>query len=76
MPSRPGPSTGADPGPGDIVRFGIGTSSNGHQGTFAIDNVRVYSGVVVLLGGITLLAGYLPARRAAGMDAMVVLKAE
>ncbi|HEX2476032.1 MAG TPA: PEP-CTERM sorting domain-containing protein, partial [Lacipirellulaceae bacterium] len=32
---------GADPGFGTMSRFGIGTSSNGHQGTFALDNVRV-----------------------------------
>jgi hypothetical protein len=36
---------GLDPGPGDIIRLGIGTSSNGHQGTFAIDNVEVVEGV-------------------------------
>jgi hypothetical protein len=36
---------GADPGPGEITRFGIGSSSNGHLGTSAIDNVRVVSGV-------------------------------
>jgi hypothetical protein len=28
-----------------LQRFGIGSSSNGHQGTIAIDNVLVYSGV-------------------------------
>jgi len=28
-----------------LNRFGIGSSSNGHQGTMAIDNVLVYSGV-------------------------------
>ena len=37
--------TPAVPGFDDIVRFGIGSSSNAHQGTFAIDNVRVVSGV-------------------------------
>jgi ABC-type antimicrobial peptide transport system permease subunit len=36
----------------------------------------VYLGVVVLLGAVTLLAGYLPARRAAGVDAMEVLKTD
>jgi hypothetical protein len=36
---------GAEPGPGDIIRVGIGTSSNGHQGTFAIDNALVYEGI-------------------------------
>lgn len=32
---------GAEAGFGTMSRFGIGTSSNGHQGTFALDNVRV-----------------------------------
>jgi predicted permease len=36
----------------------------------------VYLGVVVLLGVVTLLAGYLPARRAAGVDPMEVLKTD
>jgi hypothetical protein len=36
---------GADPGPGTITRFGVGSSSNGHMGTFALDNVRVMTGV-------------------------------
>ena len=30
-----------DPGPGTMTRFGIGNSSNGHMGTFALDNVLV-----------------------------------
>jgi hypothetical protein len=52
---------GADPGPGTIIRFGIGNSSNGHQGTFAIDNVRVYSGVVLPEPSslIVMMAGFL-----------------
>ena len=36
----------------------------------------VYLGVVILLGGVTLMAGYLPARRAAGLDPVEVLKAD
>ena len=39
-------------------------------------DVQVYLGVVVLLGVVTLLAGYIPARRAAVMDPVEVLKAE
>jgi hypothetical protein len=37
--------TPAVPGFDDIVRFGIGSSSNAHTGTFAIDDVRVFAGV-------------------------------
>jgi predicted permease len=37
-------------------------------------DVEVYAGVVVLLGVVTALAGYLPARRAAALDPMTVLK--
>jgi predicted permease len=37
---------------------------------------QVYAGVVVLLGVVTLLAGYLPARRAAALDPMTVLKTD
>jgi hypothetical protein len=36
---------GATAGVGDITRFGIGSSSNAHQGTFAMDNVKVVTGV-------------------------------
>jgi predicted permease len=39
-------------------------------------DAEVYLGVVVLLAAATLLAGYLPARRAARMDPVAVLKAE
>jgi ABC-type antimicrobial peptide transport system permease subunit len=39
-------------------------------------DVQVYLGVVVLLGAVTLIAGYIPARRAAVMDPVEVLKAE
>ena len=39
-------------------------------------DIQVYLGVVVLLGVVTLLAGYLPARRAAGVDPVEVLKAD
>lgn len=35
---------------------------------------QIYAAVVVLLGIVTLLAGYLPARRAAALDPMTVLK--
>jgi hypothetical protein len=36
--------TPADPAsPGTITRFGLGTSSNGHQGGFGLDNVLVMS---------------------------------
>ena len=38
-------------------------------------DIQVYLGVVVLLGVLTLVAGYLPARRAAIVDPMEVLKA-
>ena len=37
-------------------------------------DVQVYLGVVVLLGVVTLAAGYLPARRAAAVDPVRVLK--
>ena len=39
-------------------------------------DAEVYLGVVVLLAVVTLLAGYVPARRAARMDPVAVLKAE
>ena len=39
-------------------------------------DVQVYLAVVVLLGVVTLMAGYIPARRAAVMDPVEVLKAE
>jgi predicted permease len=39
-------------------------------------DVEVYAAVVVLLGVVTLLAGYLPARRAAALDPMTVLKTD
>ena len=39
-------------------------------------DTQVYLGVVVLLGVMTLVAGYLPARRAAVVDPVEVLKAE
>lgn len=39
-------------------------------------DTQVYLGVVVLLGSVTLVAGYLPARRAAVVDPVEVLKAE
>ena len=37
---------------------------------------QIYAGVVVLLGIVTVLAGYLPARRAAALDPMTVLKSD
>lgn len=43
---------GATPGPGTISRFSIGSSSSGHQGTMAIDNVLVVD-QVSLPGGVT-----------------------
>jgi predicted permease len=39
-------------------------------------DIQVYLGVVVLLGVVTLAAGYIPARRAAVMDPVEVLRAE
>ncbi len=39
-------------------------------------DTQVYLGVVVLLALVAVLAGYLPARRAAGLDPVQVLKAE
>jgi putative ABC transport system permease protein len=39
-------------------------------------DTQVYLGVVVLLGLVTLVAGYLPARRAAALDPATVLQAE
>jgi putative ABC transport system permease protein len=39
-------------------------------------DTQVYLGVVVMLGLVTLVAGYLPARRAAVMDPVTVLKTE
>jgi predicted permease len=39
-------------------------------------DAQVYVGVALLLGAVTLLAGYLPARRAAAMDPMAVLKTD
>jgi ABC-type antimicrobial peptide transport system permease subunit len=39
-------------------------------------DAQVYLGVVVLLGVVTLLAGYLPARRASVVDPMKVLNTE
>ena len=38
-------------------------------------DIQVYLGVVVVLGAVTLLAGYLPARRAAISNPVEVLKA-
>jgi len=39
------PTTGAGAGSLALQRFGVGSSSNGHEGTMALDNVRVVSGV-------------------------------
>ena len=39
-------------------------------------DVQVYLGVIGLVAGVTLLAGYLPAWRAAVLDPVKVLKAE
>jgi hypothetical protein len=39
------PTTGAGAGSQALQRFGIGSSTNGNQGTFAMDNVRVVTGV-------------------------------
>ncbi len=39
---------GADAGPGAITRWAIGSGSNGHQGSFAIDNVRLVEGVSLI----------------------------
>ena len=39
-------------------------------------DVQVYLGVVVLSGVVTLAAGYLPARRAAAVDPVRVLKTD
>ena len=39
-------------------------------------DTQVYVGVVLLLALVTLVAGYLPARRAAVLDPAQVLKAE
>jgi ABC-type antimicrobial peptide transport system permease subunit len=39
-------------------------------------DTQVYLGVVVLLGVVTLAAGYLPARRAAGVDPVEILKTD
>ena len=39
------PTTGAGAGTQTLQRFGVGSSSNGHQGTMALDNVRVVTGV-------------------------------
>jgi hypothetical protein len=36
---------GADPGPGTMTRWAIGSGSNGHLGSSAIDNVRLVDGV-------------------------------
>jgi hypothetical protein len=39
------PTTGNGAGSKALERFGVGSSSNGHEGTMALDNVRVVSGV-------------------------------
>ena len=39
-------------------------------------DLRVYAGVTIILGGVTLLANLLPARRAAGVDPMAGLRGE
>lgn len=39
-------------------------------------DVTTYAAVALLLGGVALLATYLPARRAAGIDPMVALRQE
>jgi hypothetical protein len=39
------PTSGGGAGSLALQRFGIGSSSNGHEGTFALDNVRVVGGV-------------------------------
>jgi ABC-type antimicrobial peptide transport system permease subunit len=39
-------------------------------------DVQVYVAVALLLGVVTLAAGFLPARRAARMDPMPLLKAD
>jgi putative ABC transport system permease protein len=39
-------------------------------------DIEVYAAVVVLLGAVTLAAGYFPARRAAALDPMTVLKTD
>jgi hypothetical protein len=38
---------GAADGPGTMTRWAIGSGSNGHQGTFTIDNVRLVDGVSI-----------------------------
>jgi hypothetical protein len=47
---------GATDGVGAITRFGIGSSTNGNTGTFALDNVRVVTGVD-FLGSIPAVLG-------------------
>jgi len=47
----------ATAGVGDIARFGIGSSSNAHTGTFAMDNVRVVTGVEFTGGGVPQVPG-------------------
>lgn len=39
---------GTTDGPGTITRWAIGSGSNGHQGSFAIDNVRLVEGVSLI----------------------------
>jgi hypothetical protein len=50
-------NTAATPGVGDIVRFGIGSSTNGHTGTFAMDNVRVVTGADFTNSGVPQIPG-------------------
>jgi len=65
---------GATAGAGDIQRFGIGSSTNNHTGTFAMDNVRVVTGADFSAGGVPQVPGDVNGDGFVTMDDFTIIK--